>query len=65
MYNIVDEGDTSIDMICRAVSQVFEIKYEYLGAAMSALAQLSLQVKASGDNYKSLSKIYLKKGTNE
>lgn len=52
VYNIVDEGDTSIDMICRAVSQVFEIKYEYLGAAMSALAQLSLQDIANDVNEK-------------
>lgn len=54
-YNVVDTGDTTLDTICRTVSQIFEVKHEYLGSLTTMLAAISLRDLAEDVNDKHMS----------
>ena len=54
IYNIVDQGDSTLDIISKYVSDIFSTKYEYLSKMTNFLASLSLKDVAEGVNEKHL-----------
>ena len=45
-------GDTTLDLICRNVSSIFDVKHEYLGSLGTMLASISLRDLAEEVNEK-------------